>query len=151
MPATDPVLSSAGYLLLKAGHYMGQAFDGALAAVGLSSRELLVLSFVASSEGLPQQDLGDRLNLDPTIIVGLVDALEDRGLVQRRRDVADRRRNVITLTATGRRAYHRAVQAAASAEADFLRPLEAAEREELRHLLRRAVSPRLPWLDARTT
>ena len=36
-----------------------------------------MLTFVGG-EGLPQQELSERLGLDPTIIVGLVDALEDR-------------------------------------------------------------------------
>ena len=77
----DDVLRSAGYLLIKAGHYIGLEFDAALTELGLSGREFLLLSFVRSSSGLSQQELSARLGLDPTIVVGLVDALEDRGLV----------------------------------------------------------------------
>ena len=96
----DDVLRSAGYLLIKAGHYIGLDFDAALTELGLSGRELLLLSFVRSSSGLSQQELSTRLGLDPTIVVGLVDALEDRGLVRRAKDPADRRRNVLAGTLT---------------------------------------------------
>ena len=94
-PASDPVLTSAGYLLLKAGHHIGQEFDAALARLGLSGREFLVLSFVAAAEDLSQQDLSERLGLDPTLVVGLVDAVEERGWMTRTRAPADRRRNVL--------------------------------------------------------
>ena len=146
MATSDPVLTSAGYLLLKAGHYMGQEFEAALAAIGLSGREFLVLSFVADGEALPQQVLTERLGLDPTLIVGLVDALEDRKLVVRRRDPADRRRNVLGLTAAGRKLHRRAADAAAAAEAAFLAPLSGAERKQLQGLLRTTMQPRLRWL-----
>src|SRR6476619_5101680 len=134
MAALDPVLTSAGYLLLKAGHYMTQEFEAALAALGLTGREFLVLSFVAPDGQLPQQELTERLGLDPTIIVALVDALEERRMLTRRRDPADRRRNVLALTAAGRRLHSRAVAAAAEAEAAFLDPLGPKQRKELQAL-----------------
>ena len=64
----------------------------------------------------------------------------------RRRDPADRRRNVLGLTATGRKLHRRAVDAAAAAEAAFLAPLSAAERKELQGLLHTTMQPRLRWL-----
>ena len=147
MAALDPVLTSTGYLLLKAGHYMTQDFEAALAALGLTGREFLVLSFVAPEGQLPQQELTERLGLDPTIIVALVDALEERRLLTRRRDAADRRRNVLALTAAGRRLQGRAVAAAAKAEASFLAPLRPNQRKELQSLLHITMAPRLRWLD----
>ena len=50
-----------------------------LDALGLTGREFLVLTFVRTGDGLSQQGLSERLGLDPTLVVGLVDALEDRG------------------------------------------------------------------------
>ena len=148
MSTSDPVLTSAGYLLLKAGHYMGQDFDDTLKSLALTGREFLVLSFVSAAEGLSQQELADRLGLDPTIIVGLVDTMEDRGLMTRTRDAADRRRNVLGLTSTGHELHTRAVEAAAAAQAEFLAPLSEAEREKLRKLLHAVMAPRLRWLGA---
>ena len=147
MAPVDDVLTSAGYLLLKAGHYLGIELDAAFGTLGLTGREFLVLSFVRASDGLSQQELSERLGLDPTIVVGLIDGLQARRLVSRRKDPADRRRNLLALTAGGRRVHDKAVDAARSAEDAFLRPLGAAERRELRAALRAVMSPRLPWLD----
>jgi DNA-binding MarR family transcriptional regulator len=145
-PAPDPVLTSAGYLLLKAGHHIGQEFDAALALLGLSGREFLVLSFVGAAEDLSQQDLSERLGLDPTLVVGLVDALEERGWMTRTRAPADRRRNVLGLTTSGRNAHARAVRAAAEAEDGFLEGLGQEERATLRALLETVMRRHHPWL-----
>lgn len=142
------MLTSAGYLLLKAGHYMGQDFDATLASLDLTGREFLVLSFVSAAEGLSQQRLAERLGLDPTLIVGLVDTMEERGLMTRQRDTADRRRNVLCLTEAGHDLHRRATDAAASAEAEFLAPLGEAERDKLRRLLHTLMTPRLRWLSS---
>ena len=145
-PSGSEPLTSAGYLLIKAGHHIGLAFEAALGRVGLSGREFLVLSFVGSAEDLSQQDLSERLGLDPTIVVGLVDALEERQWMTRTRDPADRRRNVLRLTAVGRTAHTSAVRAAQAAEDAFLEVLGPGERETLRTILNDVMRSRLPWL-----
>ncbi|MET0325097.1 MAG: MarR family winged helix-turn-helix transcriptional regulator [Ilumatobacteraceae bacterium] len=146
-PPQDPVLTSAAYLMIKAGHYLGQGFESALAALGISAREFLVLTFVRAADGLSQQELSARLGLDPTIVVGLVDGLEERDLMSRRRDPADRRRNVLSVTSAGEDLQADAVAAAARAEAEFLAPLDADQRQELRRMMLVLMQPRLPWLE----
>jgi DNA-binding MarR family transcriptional regulator len=148
MAPADDVLGSAGYLLLKAGHYIGMEFDAALDALGLNGREFLVLSFVRTADKLSQQGLSERLGLDPTLVVGLVDTLEERSLVTRTKDPADRRRNLLALTAMGVDTHDAAVAAARRAEDAFLAPLTDRQRTQLRSALRAVMSPRLPWLDA---
>lgn len=148
MAASDDVLGSAGYLLLKAGHYIGVEFDAALDSLGLNGREFLVLSFVRTGDGLSQQALSERLGLDPTLVVGLVDTLEHRALVTRTKDPADRRRNLLALTADGVATHDAAIAAARRAEDAFLEPLTAGQRTQLRTALCAVMSPRLPWLDA---
>jgi DNA-binding MarR family transcriptional regulator len=147
MAPADDVLTSAGYLMLKAGHVIGVEFEAALDSLGLSGREFLVLSFVRTAPGLSQQALSERLGLDPTLVVGLVDALEDRSYVRRGKDRADRRRNVLSLTEAGVAVHEEAVAAARRAEQGFLAPLTADQRAELRVALRAVMAPRLPWLD----
>src|SRR5262245_33168042 len=149
MAGTDPVLSSAGYLLLKAGTQFHGVIDQALDAVDLTGRQFLVLTFAGGTEPLSQLELSKRLHLDPTIVVGLLDELEGRGLVSRTRDPADRRRHRIELTGAGRKAQARAAKAVAAAELEFLGPLSAADRKELRGLLLEVMRTRLPWLDER--
>jgi DNA-binding MarR family transcriptional regulator len=142
----DPILGSASYLLLKAGTYVAAAFEAAVAELGLSARDLLVLSFVSSTEGLSQQELSSRLGIDPTIVVGLVDGLEGRGLMERSRSSIDRRRNLLRLTGEGVALRDRAIEAAAAVQDSFLGPLSEQERGELRALLYKFMAPRLAWL-----
>ena len=142
----DSVLRSAGYLLMKAGHYMGLEIEAVLARFELTGREFLVLSFVRASDALSQQQLSERLHLDPTIVVGLLDALEQRDLLSRAKHPADRRRNVLALTAAGARLHDAAVAASRDAESAFLAELPDAERERLRETLRTVLAPRLGWL-----
>ncbi|MGH1503773.1 MAG: MarR family winged helix-turn-helix transcriptional regulator [Acidimicrobiales bacterium] len=142
----DPLLGSAGYLLLKAGHYIREEFEAGLRAVDLNAREMLVLSFVGATAGLSQQELSKRLGIDPTLIVGLVDQLEGRGLMERNRDPEDRRRNVLSLTAAGEALQADAMETATRIEDDFLAPLSPDERVALRGLLRSVMMPRLAWL-----
>lgn len=64
----------------------------------------------------------------------------------RTRAPADRRRNVLRLTAAGRNAHARAVRAAGEAEDVFLEPLGPDDRATLRGLLDAVMRRRLPWL-----
>lgn len=140
------VLTSAGYLLIKAGVHMSRRLDEVLAAEGLTGRELLVLAHLSGGDELSQQELSRRLGLDPTIVVGLVDGLEERSLVTRTRDGADRRRYILSLTPGGRRLARRATSAAATAEADQLGALDPAQQATLRTILHAVMRPHLPWL-----
>jgi DNA-binding MarR family transcriptional regulator len=146
MTGTDPVLTSAGYLLLKAGTQFHGVIDVALGAEDLTGRQFLVLTFVGGEAELSQLELSRRLNLDPTIIVGLLDELEGRGLVTRVRDPADRRRHLLELTSGGRRVQQRAAKAVAIAEREFLAPIGAGDRKQLRRLLLDVMRSRLSWL-----
>jgi DNA-binding MarR family transcriptional regulator len=140
------MLTSAGYLLLKAGTQFHAVIDDALAALDLNGRQLLVLTFVGGEQHLSQKMLATRLGLDPTIVVALVDELEGRKLLARERDPEDRRRHRLRLTAAGRKLHTRALTTVTWAEQEFLAPLDRAERAELRRLLVATMTPRLPWL-----
>jgi DNA-binding MarR family transcriptional regulator len=147
----DPVLTSAGYLLLKAGTQFHALIDDALAELDLTGRQFLVLTFAGGAEPLSQLDVSRRLGIDPTIVVGLIDGLEARRLVKRARDPDDRRRYLLELTAAGRRLHTAAATAVAAQEREFLAPIAAADRKQLRALLIDVMTSRLPWLGTRET
>jgi len=54
------------------------------------------------SDGLPQFELSRRIGIETASSTAVIDQLERRGLIRRRRDPADRRRINVTLTAAGR-------------------------------------------------
>lgn len=139
------VMSSTGYLLFKAGVLAQRGLDSVLTEMGLSYREFLVLAFTSAGE-LSQQDVARRLSTDPTLIVATVDALEERGVLERTRDQRDRRRYVLVVTAEGRKLLAKTARLAAKAEDDFLAPLAGSDRAQLGSLLRSVLAPKLSWL-----
>ena len=130
-----------GYLLKHAQQRLTELTGPALAPYGISGRELAVLLTLAGCEPASQQQAAQRLGVDRTTMVGLVDALEAKGLVARRPQQGDRRRNVVELTETGRDTVHRAAQAAADAEREFLAALSPPAAAEFVQALRTLVPP----------
>ena len=145
MAQVPDMMQSTGYLLYKAGVLAQRGLDEGLAAADLTYREFLVLAFSASEE-LSQRDVSRRLSIDPTLIVAAVDALEERGLVERTRDPRDRRRYVLVVTGAGKAALATAAKAARRVDEQFLAGLDEAKADELNELLREALAPHLPWL-----
>ena len=109
------------------------------AVLGMSLKEYMALSNLRDQGCIPQQALADALHLDPNNCVLLLNVLENGELVERRRDPADRRRHIVVLTETGRRALERAERALESVEDEVLVALSHEERATLRELLFRAL------------
>ena len=111
-----------------------------LAELGLSGKGMGALGIVVTEGPLSQQRLSRRQGIDRTTMVAVVDELERTGLVERRRDPADRRAYALHATGKGHRTLTRATEATERAEAQFLAPLSAGEQQELRSLLRRLLA-----------
>jgi len=126
-----------GYLLKHVLAQLTEAQTAALAPYGVTGRDLAVLSAIAAGEPLSQLEVAARLRVDRTSIGDLLDGLEDRGLVERRRSAEDRRRNVLALTPQGESTFASAERIRLEVEREFLTPLPdgARFREELRLLL----------------
>ncbi|SDU92578.1 DNA-binding transcriptional regulator, MarR family [Microlunatus sagamiharensis] len=106
-----------------------------LATSGVNARELGVLLLLDGREPESQQQLAGHLGIDRTSMVGLIDSLEGKGLVERRADTDDRRRNVVVLTADGVSTLRHATAASDEAERRLLSGLDDAESQQLRALL----------------
>ncbi|UUT35489.1 MarR family winged helix-turn-helix transcriptional regulator [Microbacterium elymi] len=119
-----PLDERLGYLLKTAYARLALRVDAALATLALTARQLALLSVIASDEALSQIEVSARLGVDRTSIVAMLDELERIGLVERRRDERDRRRNTLALTASGRVRVTAAEKARADVEADFLARLD---------------------------
>ena len=99
---------SLTFLLTKAAKRALGALEEELAPLDLTARQYLLLAIAAGGTELSQQDLAKKLDLDPTIVVKIIDNLEDRGLLERARSVDDRRRHQLTLTTKGKKLLHEA-------------------------------------------
>jgi len=131
-----PALSRRlGYLLKHAMLTLEELHEEYMAPTGVTVRELGVLLMLADREPESQQQAAGRLGVDRTSMVGLLDVLEAKSLVVRRPDSADRRRNVVELTATGRTVLDQARRASDEAERAFLADLGDDGATRLRALL----------------
>ncbi|MER7828464.1 MULTISPECIES: MarR family transcriptional regulator [unclassified Streptomyces] len=109
----------------------------AIAAEGLKLMHHAVLAATAEYGPVAQADLGRRLAVDPKDMVGMLNHLQEAGLVLRAPDPDDRRKNAVTVTPEGTAVLARCAALAEAANAEFLAPLAPAERQHLVALLTR--------------
>lgn len=130
----DTVLGGQFYL---AHRYARAATNRALKPLHVELRHLGVLGCLAEYGPVSQRELVDRLQLDKSSMVLIVDELERQGLAERRRNERDRRSYAVHLTAAGRDRLAAAERVTSTVMADLLAPLSHAERRQLHDLLAR--------------
>jgi DNA-binding MarR family transcriptional regulator len=124
----------SGLLLVKLGRAVQRRFNDALKPSGLTPRHLQVLDQLRQGP-MSQQALADRVAVDPTKLVGLLNDLEGQELVLRRRDPVDRRRHIVENSREGEARVEAALAAAAAVEDELLAGLDGEQRAQLRELL----------------
>jgi DNA-binding MarR family transcriptional regulator len=122
----DALADRLGYLFKHAHQRLLDLAGPAMAPFGIDGRELAVLTVLGAGVPMSQQEAAEELGVDRTTMVALVDALEDKGLVERHRSQSDRRKNIVELTSAGRKCLRGAGRARDAAEQEFLTPLGAA-------------------------
>jgi DNA-binding MarR family transcriptional regulator len=123
------------WLVSQAALLAQRTVNDRLAAVGGHRREFSLLTALDESGSDSQAALSRRCGIDRSDMVALVNHLARGGLVERRPDEADRRRNVVSLTAAGRERLQTLRQVIAAAQNELLAPLSPAERDRLVALL----------------
>jgi DNA-binding MarR family transcriptional regulator len=111
--------------------------DATLREMGLTARAVGILTLIVEREPMSQRALGDTLGVDRTTMVALLDDLEARGYVERRRHPDDRRAFLIQPTAAGEAAQRRAVELLDECERSYLAGFSPEERRQLLGLLAR--------------
>jgi DNA-binding MarR family transcriptional regulator len=132
--------SGATVLIFRLARMSGYRLAEALATLEMRTHEFAVLHHLHQAGPLSQQELGSALRINPSNLVGMLDALEADGLVVRPRDPADRRRHLVELTPKGQRRLSQAKRAVEAAEQDLLAPLSRIEREKFHLILERLAS-----------
>jgi DNA-binding MarR family transcriptional regulator len=135
--ALEPGGPGFGFLLVQLGAHVAATFREQLAPLGIEPRHFGMLTRLAANEGKAQQALGELIGLNPTQTVFMVDELEDRGLVERRRNPADRRSYGLYLTDEGREMLSRVRAVLGDHQQMVGSSLSERERDQLTGLLRR--------------
>ena len=121
-----------------------RASESSMSPGGLRPRHLIALKLLSERGPANQQGLSEALSLDPSNVVGLLNELEERGLITRRRDRADRRRHIVELSSLGEDELALAYARLSDVEDDLLSALSPEERATLYDLLVRAVGAKSP-------
>ena len=129
--------SSVAFLLVQLGFHLARRFGERLAPLGLEQRQAGMLVRLAQNDGRSQQAIAELIGVNATRMVFLTDELEKLGLVERKRNPADRRSHALHLTEAGTAMLARIRQVTAAHEADVTASLSDAERAEVAALLRR--------------
>jgi MarR family transcriptional regulator, lower aerobic nicotinate degradation pathway regulator len=109
----------------------------AMRPLGIGAQQFLLLEQLKLLGERSQAELAEALAIDPSNLATIAADLAGRGLVERTRDDADRRRYVLRLSRAGGQLLRRTEGAMAAAEDDLLAPLDDDRREQLHALLRR--------------
>jgi DNA-binding MarR family transcriptional regulator len=140
----EELIASSSFLLKRLGFAVKERTMKAYEGTGLHPYHHAILLVLDEGSRETQGAIADTLGYDRGQLVGLLDELEERGLVERRRDPNDRRRHLVRLTGDGKRMLRRLRALAAQIEDDFLSPLSEKERVNLHALLLRLAEKHEP-------
>jgi DNA-binding MarR family transcriptional regulator len=138
------LVSSALFLLKRLGMSAKEQSFVAYEKADLHPYHHAILAVLDEGSRETQGAIADALGYDKGQLVGLLDELEDGGLIVRQRDQADRRRHVVEMTGAGRKALERARRLSTRLEDEFFATLDEKERAQLHALLVRLAEQHLP-------
>lgn len=115
-------------------------FAARIAAHELKPKHVGLMVVLDAGRASSQLEIAGVMGVAPSLVVALADHLEKLGAIQRVRDLADRRRQVLRLTEHGRELLAACAELAQSADAEFAADLTVTERAVLAGLLDRLVA-----------
>jgi DNA-binding MarR family transcriptional regulator len=136
----EPLLESIGFLITRVHFRMHRDFAAALAPLRIEPRHFGVLTALTAMGPAPQAELARNMGVSGASVVQMVDDLERRGLVERRRLESDRRTQVLHLLPEAKDVLAHAREMAEGALDQRLGPLSRAETARLVVLLQRFVT-----------
>jgi len=130
-----PMSDSLGFLISDVSRLMRRRFDERARLIGVTRAQWRTLTTLARHEGVNQGGLAELLEVEPITLCRMIDRLEEAGLVERRRDPADRRAWLIFLTAKAHPLLTQLRGLADGMIEDALSGLDNAKRTELTQTL----------------
>jgi DNA-binding MarR family transcriptional regulator len=131
----EELLGSPLFLLARLGYALKARLVEEFDQAGFSLYQYGVLAILGEGTCGTQATIADVLHLDRSQLVGVLDELEERGLVERQRDPNDRRRHSVSLTSEGKRQLVKLRKLVKAIEETVLEPLEQRSRDLLHKAL----------------
>jgi DNA-binding MarR family transcriptional regulator len=128
-------------LLMHLGRDVDAQLRRQLSAYGLTPRHGFTLSHLCENGPTSQQSLLDVLEVDPSVLVAILNDLEKAGLAERKRDPEDRRRHIVEMSDQGRTALTAMEGTINTIERELLADLSTTDADQLRSLLSKVRSP----------
>lgn len=125
------------FILTKVQQSVQQLFKEDLEQFGITPGQYMVLKCLWDKNGETVKQLADRLQLDSSTITGILDRLENKGLIKRKPDPNDRRALSVVLTPEGQALQVSVDQAIVNANHKALERLTQQEAEDLKVLLQK--------------
>lgn len=135
LPEPPGLEASTGYLLARVGADSRRRWARTLSDLHVTPHHYSLLLVLDQHGPMSQRQLSECVGIDPRNLVPLIDQLQDRGLLRRQPDVADRRRYAVTLALQGGATLAKLRKAAEKVEQDMLAPLSSWEERTLHRLL----------------
>ncbi|MGW5435507.1 MarR family winged helix-turn-helix transcriptional regulator [Nocardia asteroides] len=135
-----PLSAHPAFLLGQLGFHTAYRFADLLAPLGIKPRHFGMLKLLSQHDGRTQQELGEALDIHRNVMVSLVDDLESRGLVERRRHPTDRRAHALYLLPAAHALLAQAESAVETLDADLLAALTPDDRATFLDLLQRTAT-----------
>lgn len=132
-----PTKQPIGIALANVARDVSRAFDEALSAAGGSRPEWLVLIALKNTPTANQRELAAQVGIKGATLTHHLNAMEDAGLVTRRRDPKNRRIHVVTSTEKGEQAFRRMVGVVNTFDQKLSAGLSETELTQLRDVLDR--------------
>jgi len=126
-----------GYQLRLAQIAIFRDFSSTLGELDMTPGLFGVLVIIDANSGLTQNALAKATHLDRSTVVTVIDKLEQRGLVERRAAVPDRRAHALVLTVAGSKLLKRLKALVSEHEKRLCKNFSIAERDQLVRLLQR--------------
>jgi DNA-binding MarR family transcriptional regulator len=125
------------WLLTQTAGHAGRLVADGFSSVDARGYHYRLLATLEEFGPASQAALGRRSGIHLSDMVATINELADRQLVERAPDPSDRRRNIISLTAAGKRQLRRLEKQLAKTQDELLAPLSPEERQRLTQLLSR--------------
>ena len=132
--------NALGPMLGHCAHLTRERMDARMSRFGMTPAQTHVLRYLRQNGGqMPQRELLENLKVKPSTVNGILDRMEEKGLVERTVSGTDARQRLVALTLAGRKREEQVKQAFLEAEALIVRGLTKEETDTLRSLLERVI------------